>query len=71
MTPGGSFSMNSVIEQLVRVRVYRKLTQQNVADHMGTSRSAVSRFENDATSNVPEEWQGLPDYLLDELEGLT
>jgi hypothetical protein len=30
-------------------------------------------MDNDehATSNVPEEWQGLPDYLLDELEGLT
>ena len=21
-----------------------------------------------ATSNVPEEWQGLPDYVLDDLE---
>lgn len=24
-----------------------------------------------ATSDVPDEWQGLPDYLLDELEDQT
>jgi hypothetical protein len=25
--------------------------------------------EGHATSNVPHEWQGLPDYLLDEMDG--
>lgn len=27
----------------------------------------VGRNEH-ATSNVPDEWQGLPDYILDDLE---
>jgi transcriptional regulator with XRE-family HTH domain len=33
-------------EVLARVRKHRNLTQQKVADRMGTSRSAVSRFES-------------------------
>jgi len=26
-------------------------------------------LDEHATSNAPEEWQGLPDYILDEMEG--
>jgi hypothetical protein len=48
-------------EQRAEMAAFIDAKQPGLLDELGIER------DDHATSDVPDEWQGLPDYLLDDL----